>query len=56
MWSISREDLDEVDLLLTELEISQGRGNLVLCIVASPAYREKVIEAVKARFPEESSW
>ena len=51
MESISREDQDEVDLLLTELEISQGRGNLVLCIVASPAYREKVIEAVKARFP-----
>jgi tetratricopeptide (TPR) repeat protein len=51
MEPISLEDLDEVDLLLTELEISQGRGNLVLCIVASPAYREKVIEVVKARFP-----
>jgi len=50
MDPISLKDLDEVDLLLTELEISQGRGNLVLCIVASPAYREKVIEAVKARF------
>jgi len=51
MESISQEDLDEVDLLLTELEISQGRRNLVLCIVASPAYREKVIEVIKARFP-----
>lgn len=51
MESISLEDLDEIDLLLTELEISQGKGNLVLCIVASPAYREIVIEAVKARFP-----
>ena len=50
MDPISLKDLDEVDLLLTELEISQGRGNLVLCVVASPAYREKVIEAVKARF------
>jgi tetratricopeptide (TPR) repeat protein len=51
MDRISLEDLDEVDLLLTELEISLGRGNLVLCIVASPAYRERVIESVKARFP-----
>ena len=51
MESISLEDLDEVDLLLTELEISQGRRNLILCIVASPAYREKVIEVIKARFP-----
>jgi tetratricopeptide (TPR) repeat protein len=51
MESITLEDLDEVDLLLTELEISQGKGNLILCTVASPAYREKVIEAVKARFP-----
>ncbi|HNX09898.1 MAG TPA: tetratricopeptide repeat protein, partial [Methanothrix sp.] len=51
MDKIALEDLDEVDLLLTELEISQGRGNLVLCIVASPAYRERVIEAVKTRFP-----
>jgi hypothetical protein len=51
MESISREDQDEVDLLLTELEISQGRRNLILCIVTSPAYREKVIEVIKARFP-----
>jgi tetratricopeptide (TPR) repeat protein len=51
MESISLDDLDEVDLLLTELEISQGKGNLILCTVASPAYREKVIGAVKARFP-----
>jgi len=50
MESFSLEDLDEVDLLLTELEISQGRGNLVLCTVASPAYRDKVIEVIKARF------
>ena len=51
MDSISLADLDEVDLLLTELEISQGRRNLILCIVASPAYREKVIEVIRARFP-----
>ena len=51
MDTIPLEDLDEVDLLLTELEISQGKGNLILCVVASPAYREKVIEAIKSRFP-----
>jgi tetratricopeptide (TPR) repeat protein len=46
----SLRDLDEIDLLLTELKISQGRGNLILCTVASPAYREKVIRAIKERF------
>jgi tetratricopeptide (TPR) repeat protein len=51
MEPITLEDLDEVDLLLTELEISQGKGNLILCIVASPAYRERIIEVIKARFP-----
>jgi len=51
MESVSLEDLDEVDLLLTELEISKGRGNLILCTVASPAYRDKVIAAVENRFP-----
>ena len=51
MDSISLADQDEVDLMLTELEISQGRRNLILCIVASPAYREKVIEVIRARFP-----
>ncbi len=51
MDSISLDDQDEVDLLLTELEISQGRRNLILCIVASPAYRKKVIQVIKTRFP-----
>lgn len=51
MDSISLGDLDEVDLLLTELGISQGRRNLILCIVAFPAYRGRIIEAIKARFP-----
>jgi tetratricopeptide (TPR) repeat protein len=50
MESISLEDLDEVDLLLTELEISQGKRNLILCVVASPAYREKIIKVIKSRF------
>jgi len=51
METVALEDLDEVDLLLTELEISQGKGNLILCTVASPAYRDRVIEAIKRRFP-----
>ncbi len=51
METVALEDLDEVDLLLTELEISQGKGNLILCTVASPAYRDRVIEAIARRFP-----
>lgn len=51
MEPLSLEDLDEVDLLLTELEISLGKGNLILCTVASPAYRDRVIEAIARRFP-----
>lgn len=51
MEPVSLEDLDEVDLLLTELEISRDRGNLILCSVAAPAYRDKVIAVVSARFP-----
>ncbi|MDQ1262626.1 MAG: Photosystem assembly protein Ycf3 [Euryarchaeota archaeon] len=35
---------------LTELEISQGKRNLILCVVASPAYREKIIKVIKSRF------
>ena len=50
MESVSLEDLEEVDLLLTGLEISRGRGNLIHCSVASPAYRDKVIAAVAAHF------
>jgi tetratricopeptide (TPR) repeat protein len=51
MESVSLEDLDEVDLLLMELDISRERGNLILCSVASPTYRDKVIAAIEARFP-----
>lgn len=51
METVALEDLDEVDLLLTELEISQGKGNIILCTVASPAYRDRVIEAIAGRFP-----
>jgi tetratricopeptide (TPR) repeat protein len=51
MESVSLDDLEEVDLLLTGLEISQGKKNLILCSVASPAYRDRIIAAVAARFP-----
>ncbi len=51
MEPLSLGDLDEIDLLLTELRISQGKGNLILCTVASPAYREKVLGVIKDRFP-----
>jgi tetratricopeptide (TPR) repeat protein len=50
MDQFSLKDLDEIDLLLAELEISQGRGNLILCSVASPAYRDKLILAIDDRF------
>lgn len=50
MAQISIDDLDEVELMLTELEISKGKGNLVICVVASPAYRAKVIQLIQDRF------
>ena len=50
MAQISIDDLDEVELLLTELEISKGKGNLVICVVASPAYRSKIIQLIQDRF------
>jgi tetratricopeptide (TPR) repeat protein len=51
METVALEDLDEVELLLTELEISRGKGNIILCTIASPAYRDRVIEAIAMRFP-----
>ena len=50
MAQISIDDLDEVELMLTELEISKGKGNLVICVVASPAYRSKIIQLIQDRF------
>lgn len=50
MAQISIDDLDEVELMLIELEISKGKGNLVICVVASPAYRAKVIQLIQDRF------
>ncbi|MBN1323816.1 MAG: tetratricopeptide repeat protein [Methanotrichaceae archaeon] len=50
MDPISIEDQDEVDLLLMEIEISQGRGNLVICTVKSPSYRERIVQLLGERF------
>ncbi len=50
MDPLSIEDQDEVDLLLMEIEISQGRGNLVICTVKSPSYRERIVQLLGDRF------
>ncbi len=47
------EDVDEIDTIITELEISKGRGNLILCVVNSPAYRERIIKSLRGRFLSE---
>ena len=44
------EDVEEIDTIIAELEISRGTGNLILCVVNSPAYRESVIQVLTARF------
>ncbi|MDI6810854.1 MAG: tetratricopeptide repeat protein [archaeon] len=44
------EDLEEIDTIIAELEISQGKGNVILCVVNSPAYREKIIQVLQRRF------
>jgi tetratricopeptide (TPR) repeat protein len=50
MEQISLDDLDEAEVLLTELKISLGQGNLILCIVSSQAYRNEVIQLLRSRF------
>ena len=50
MEQISLDDLDEAETLLAELKISLGHGNLILCIVSSPAYRNEVIQLLRSRF------
>lgn len=44
------DGLDEVEAILDELRISQGRGNLILCSISAPAYRERVIQLLGRRF------
>jgi tetratricopeptide (TPR) repeat protein len=47
------EDVEEIDTIITELEISKGRGNLILCVVNSPAYRDGIIQTLRGRFISE---
>ena len=44
------EDLEEIDTIIAELEISKGKGNLILCVVNSPAYRDRIIQTIRRRF------
>ena len=44
------EDVEEIDTIIAELEISKGKGNLILCVVNSPAYRKRIIQVLTARF------
>ena len=44
------DDVEEIDTIIAELEISKGKGNLILCVVNSPAYRDRIIQMVRRRF------
>lgn len=44
------EDIDEIDTLIVELEISKGKGNLILCVVNSPLYLDRIIQTLRGRF------
>ncbi|MCK4732984.1 MAG: tetratricopeptide repeat protein, partial [Methanophagales archaeon] len=44
------EDIEEIDTIMAELEISKGKGNLILCVVNSPAYRDRIIQTLSRRF------
>jgi tetratricopeptide (TPR) repeat protein len=44
------EDLEEIDTIIAELEVSKGKGNLILCVVNAPAYRDGIIRAFSGRF------
>ncbi|MBE9592037.1 MAG: hypothetical protein IMF19_01015, partial [Proteobacteria bacterium] len=47
------EDLEEIDTIIAELDISKGKGNLILCVVNSPAYQDKIIQTLRGRFSSE---
>ena len=46
------EDVEEIDTLIAELEISKGssKGNLILYVVNPPAYRDRIIQTLSRRF------
>ena len=48
---MEEEIIDEIDTIITELEVSKGRGNIVLCVVNPPSYRDKIVQVLKGRFP-----
>ncbi|NOR78457.1 MAG: tetratricopeptide repeat protein [Methanophagales archaeon] len=43
-------DLEEIDTIIAELDISKGKGNLILCVVNLPAYQDKIIQTLQGRF------
>ena len=47
------DDVEEIDTIIAELDISKGKGNLILCVVNSPAYRDKIIQTLRGRFLSE---
>jgi len=47
------EDVEEIDTIIAELEISKGKGNLILCVVNSPVYRDRIIQTLSRRFLSE---
>ena len=47
------DDVEEIDTIIAELEISKGKGNLILCVVNAPAYRDKIIQTLRGRFLSE---
>lgn len=51
METFAAEDLEEIETVIAELEISKDRGNLLICTAASPIFRQKVIDVIAGRFP-----
>lgn len=50
LWDASANDLEEIDTIIAELEVSKGRGNLILCVVNAPACRDRIIRVLRKRF------
>ena len=50
MEEIGIDDVEEIDTIIAELEISKGKGNLILCVVNAPVYRDRIIRVLEDRF------
>ena len=50
MEEIGIDDVEEIDTIIAELEISKGKGNLILCVVNAPVYRDQIIRVLEDRF------